>query len=72
MDGDHSYGIYLYHSPILQTFVWLTGGAIAWWQCFILTFATVVPFAILSWRYIEAPALSLKAIIAPVRRPSSG
>ncbi|MEM7300759.1 MAG: acyltransferase [Pseudomonadota bacterium] len=55
--GDYSYGTYIMHWPVAQCYfasnpemnsVLLTG----------LTMATTLPLAILSWRYLEGPALS--------------
>jgi peptidoglycan/LPS O-acetylase OafA/YrhL len=60
MDGDHSYGIYLYHSPIIQTFVWLSATTIKWWLLFCVAYPTVFLFAMFSWRYIEKPTLALR------------
>lgn len=58
--GDFSYGIYLYAFPVQQTFAHF--GAAAWPMpayiaaCFLVTLAC----AVMSWRWIEAPALRLK------------
>lgn len=56
--GDLSYGIYIYHFPIVQTLV-ATGlyhshpfAALA------LSFAITITVAMVSWRFIESPALS--------------
>lgn len=66
--GQRSYGIYLYHVPILGVFVvychWQglpRDGAIA------LCIAVVVLLADLSYRFVESPFLRLKARFGPAR-----
>jgi peptidoglycan/LPS O-acetylase OafA/YrhL len=60
MDGDHSYGIYLYHAPIIQTVVWAIGMNISAITCFAISFPIVVGFSMASWLFIEKPALGLR------------
>jgi peptidoglycan/LPS O-acetylase OafA/YrhL len=63
--GDYSYGVYLYHDPILQSIISIfpaicmipkTGAA--------FTFACGIPFVFLmasfSWHFIEKPILALR------------
>jgi peptidoglycan/LPS O-acetylase OafA/YrhL len=69
MDGDHSYGIYLYHCPIIQTLIWLFGPSAAWMFVFLLAYPITFAIAALSWRYIERPTLSLKRWIIKARPP---
>lgn len=67
--GDLSYGIYLVAWPIQGVIVQLlghTGGPLV---NAVLTFCIAVPCAWASWRYIEEPALRLKAQLI-ARRPS--
>ena len=57
--GDYSYGIYLYHFPILQTLQYLFHFP-TWWT---LAFSGLVPvtlFAMFSWNVIEKPILKLR------------
>lgn len=62
---DLSYGVYLSHFPIVQLLV----GTVVWqWGAeafLLLVLALASAYALLSWRYIEQPALRL----APVGRP---
>ena len=57
--GDYSYGLYILCFPIQQTFVMLdpaiTPGALL-----LCSFPAVLGFAILSWHFVEHPALSQK------------
>lgn len=55
---DISYGVYLYHMPVIMLFIKLgwTGGS---WQVFAV-FVLTAPLAALSWFGIERPALRLK------------
>ena len=64
--GDLSYGLYIYGWPVEQTLVYLTGGALAWWQLFPLALVVSVALAFLSWHLIEKRALHLKPRSAAV------
>ncbi len=55
--NDISYGMYIYHAPILNL---LVAHQIGGGRGFALFFVTVVIFAFLSWRLVEKPMLSLK------------
>ncbi len=54
--GDYSYGVYLYHFPILQLLQLLFGFAI-WWQLSLAAIIPVTLFAMFSWHSIEKPVL---------------
>lgn len=56
---DLSYGVYLWHFPILQIIVWQTGVA-TWWMLFLLSLLPVGLVAWISWHAIEKPALVLR------------
>jgi peptidoglycan/LPS O-acetylase OafA/YrhL len=58
--GDFSYGLYIYGWPVEQTLLYLTGGALAWWQLFPPALAVSAALAFLSWHLIEKRALRLK------------
>lgn len=61
LPGDVSYGVYLYHMPVVNTLLELgASGRAAALQAMGATFA----LAIASWLLIERPALSLKAHFA--------
>lgn len=58
--GDYSYGIYIYHYPIIQLILLIYNFNVNPW---ILSLIAIVPtgiLAYLSWHYIEKPALSFK------------
>lgn len=58
--GDCSYGIYIYAFPVQQLVVYLMPNGTPYSNIAIST-AVVIPLAMLSWLYIEKPALRLKA-----------
>lgn len=57
--GDYSYGIYLYHFPILQALV-ATVPFTHWAQLNLVAFFVVSAFAMFSWHFIEKPVLRLR------------
>lgn len=57
-DNDISYGIYIWHMPIIN--LWLYLAAPKTWVALFTVFAIVSITAYLSWRIFEAPALKLK------------
>nr|WP_299416389.1 acyltransferase [uncultured Emticicia sp.] len=57
-ENDISYGIYIYHMPIINTFVSL-GYKGSIWNLLILAFLTTI-LAFLSWKMIEQKILKLK------------
>lgn len=57
--GDFSYGIYLYHFPILQMLVWSLGIR-DWWLLSLVAAPIVLLVAAASWHFIEKPALALR------------
>jgi peptidoglycan/LPS O-acetylase OafA/YrhL len=61
--GDLSYGIYLYHYPILQLLVQHTGAALNAYTLFLLAYPLTCGLALLSWRLLEKPALDRKATV---------
>lgn len=56
---DLSYGVYLWHFPILQILVLLLGLGV-WWHLFLLALLPVGIVAWLSWVLVEKPALVLR------------
>jgi len=54
--GDYSYGVYLYHFPILQLLQMLFGFAL-WWHLALWAIVPVTLFAMFSWHSIEKPVL---------------
>ena len=57
--GDFSYGLYIYAFPVQQTLIALFP---SWHrpEHFVVTYIATLSCAILSWRLVEAPSLSLK------------
>jgi peptidoglycan/LPS O-acetylase OafA/YrhL len=61
--GDYSYGLYIYAFPIQQTLAAVDPGQS--WLTLTLTSGTLtLGLAILSWRYVERPALARKEACA--------
>lgn len=58
--GDFSYGIYIYAWPVQQFGVMLLGQDQPYLLMIAISLAVTGTLAVLSWRYVEAPALALK------------
>jgi peptidoglycan/LPS O-acetylase OafA/YrhL len=59
--GDYSYGIFLYGFPVQQAVIYLLGPVSHNWMLNILiSLPVTVGLAILSWHWIEKPALALR------------
>jgi len=58
--GDYSYGVYIYAFPVQQSIAALVP-TIDVARLFIYAFVVTLSLAILSWHFIEKPALQLKA-----------
>jgi len=58
--GDFSFGIFLYAFPIQQLIVYFFHKDIGVLSMIVLSFVFTAPFAILSWKFIEKPALGLR------------
>ena len=64
--GDYSYGVYIYAFPVQQLLAqYVTTTPL---EMVVYTTMVVVPLAILSWRFIEKPALQLKGKIPMGRK----
>ena len=61
--GDFSYGMFLYGFPIQQSIIQFTNGTIAIGEMIVLSIILTLPFAILSWKWIESRALKLKQLV---------
>ena len=59
---DLSYGTYAWGWPVMSFWIWMSGSTIAPLLEFAISMLCLVPISILSWRYIEKPCLSLKAL----------
>ena len=56
--GDFTYGTYVFSFPVQQ--ILISKGIVNPYFLFFLTIAIVFPLAVLSWKFIESPFLSLK------------
>jgi peptidoglycan/LPS O-acetylase OafA/YrhL len=67
--GDYSYGLYIYAFPVQQALVhFLALGS--GWVLFALATPATLALAVVSWHYVEAPALALKERLAtPLAKP---
>ena len=72
--SDYSYGLFLYHFPIIQTYMFVLQTHITKLPLslqmliiFALGLPTTLVFAALSWRFVEKPALSLRKAFAKTR-----
>ena len=78
--GDYSYGVYLYHAPLLKVVVGLVPGIVLtrFWGAIALALLTLPAVALLaafSWHVIEKPVLGLRkrfSFVARVRGVASG
>jgi len=59
MKNDYSYGVYLYSFPLQQVTVYLWPNLLPW-QHFMAALLLIVPLAVMSWHWLEKPALRLK------------
>ena len=57
--GDYSYGVYIYAFPVQQTIALVLAPA-SGWLMLSLAAPLTLGFAMLSWHFLEAPALRLK------------
>lgn len=58
--GDFSYGLYIYAFPVQQAVTAVLGGPMPWWWNATLSLAFTLLLGMMSWRYIEKPAISLR------------
>ena len=59
--GDLSYGIYIWHFPLIQIFIAIGLFSTHIWFTFVLLITIVLLLAWLSWHFIEKPFLSKKS-----------
>lgn len=57
--NDFSYGIYIWHMPIVNQMIYLTSGKVETYQV-LLTFACSIILAVLSWFILEKKVLKMK------------
>ncbi len=61
---DISYGVYLIHAPILLLVTQSLPGLKMWWVGALIVFSITIPLALMSWAYVEGPALKQKRVVA--------
>jgi len=66
--GDYSYGLYIYAFPLQQQMVFYHP-QMNWLKRLALTFPIILGVAVLSWHFIEEPALRLKQRFRPKPLP---
>jgi len=67
--GDFSYGIYIWHFPLIQTLISLGVFDVSAWLGVGLTFLCLFAFAYLSWHWIERPFLQRRSHYRLVEEP---
>ena len=65
MDGDYSYGVYLYSFALQQAVVWALPNQRVWWVNFAIGAPLALIVAALSWHGVEKPSLLLRKWLAP-------
>jgi peptidoglycan/LPS O-acetylase OafA/YrhL len=74
--GDYSYGLYLYGFPIQQAFSSLGPAMHHWWINIIASLPCALGVAVLSWHFVERPALGLRRHLPALEQrlvgPASG
>ncbi|HEY3346077.1 MAG TPA: acyltransferase, partial [Nitrospirota bacterium] len=68
--GDYSYGVYIYGFPIQQMVLLFLGPHINRFIFFIIAYAITLIISVLSWNFIENPALRLKDRSFMIRIPA--
>ena len=61
--GDFSYGIYVYAFPVQQTLMYYAGSYLNKTTFFLSAFVVTLLLGIMSWHFIEKPALGLKNVV---------
>ena len=61
--GDYSYGIYIWHWPIIQTLIAFNPDISTGWL-FLVSASVILPVSAVSWHLIEKPALNARPVVA--------
>jgi peptidoglycan/LPS O-acetylase OafA/YrhL len=67
--GDYSYGVYVYAFPVQQVISQLVTPH-SGWVLFVLAMPVTFGLAVLSWHFVERPALDLKTRLTGGERPA--
>ena len=68
--GDFSYGLYIYAFPMQQLVVWYFANKLGFAAALGLSIFGALLLAVLSWHYIEKPALALKPRRSSIPEPA--
>lgn len=68
--GDFSFGLYIYGFPIQQIVIWSFANQLSFGFAFALSVIGALALAVLSWHWVEKPALRWKPRRPPPARPS--
>jgi peptidoglycan/LPS O-acetylase OafA/YrhL len=66
--GDYSYGLYLYGFPLQQAFSSLGPAVHHWYLNIMVSLPCALGVAMLSWHYVERPALGLRRYLPAIER----
>jgi len=66
--GDYSYGMYLYGYPLQQAVATLGPGAHSWTVNVVVALPAAFLVALLSWHFVEKPALQLRRHVPDIER----
>ncbi len=64
--GDISYGVYIFAYPVQQSVYSVASPKLGFYPTMALSFAIATVLGVLSWRFIEKPALALKTLLDDV------
>ena len=70
--GDFSYGLYIYGFPVQQIIIWYFANQLPFSVALVMSVAGALFFAVLSWHFVEKPALRWKPRRPPEAMPSGG
>jgi peptidoglycan/LPS O-acetylase OafA/YrhL len=64
LKADCSYGVYLFHSPVLVFFLVVFPNIHPWWLVSVVVFLITIILAYTSWTFIEKPSLKRKRMLS--------
>ncbi len=69
--GDYSYGVYLYHFPILQAAYHFIGAQATFATVLFASLPVIVIFALFSWWCVEKPFLGVRKLVLNPKSPAA-